>query len=230
MPLARRILARIAQLGRHGGSGQAADGLLDVTGFSEQLDVDSLQVLRAAPCWMTRAERVMLYALAFGLRPRRYLEIGTLYGGSALIVSTALEAAACEGLLVCLDDGAQIGPELWSRMAGRTRLVKGRSPGALPQARTAAGGAFDLVLVDGDHTYAGVRRDMDAVLPYVAPGGHVLCHDAYNDEVARALEEVVAARPEQLLDLGVLTREFTTERTAGGATVRWGGLRLLRVR
>lgn len=35
----------------------------------------------------------------------------------------------------------------------------------------------DLLIIDADHSYEGVSRDMRAWLPHVAPGGYVFFHD-----------------------------------------------------
>ena len=42
-----------------------------------------------APGWMLPSERLALYAIVYGLRPKRSLEIGTFYGGSAMIIVAA---------------------------------------------------------------------------------------------------------------------------------------------
>src|SRR6185437_13459100 len=36
---------------------------------------------------------------------------------------------------------------------------------------------LDLLFIDGDHTYEGVRRDWEMYSPLVAPGGLVVFHD-----------------------------------------------------
>lgn len=38
-------------------------------------------------------------------------------------------------------------------------------------------GPFDLIIIDGDHTYAGVRGDINAYLPMLAQGGVLFLHD-----------------------------------------------------
>lgn len=38
-------------------------------------------------------------------------------------------------------------------------------------------GSFDLLFVDGDHSYDGVRGDLANLYPRLSPGGHVLFHD-----------------------------------------------------
>lgn len=39
------------------------------------------------------------------------------------------------------------------------------------------GGKIELLIVDGDHSYEGVSRDLEAWLPHVASGGYVFMHD-----------------------------------------------------
>ncbi|MFN2226055.1 MAG: class I SAM-dependent methyltransferase, partial [Anaerolineae bacterium] len=88
---------------------------------------------------------------------------------------------------------------------------------------------FDLVLVDGDHTYEGVLADAGGLLPCVQPGGYVLFHDGFHPDVARAIDEFVAAHPGEVVDLGLLTREVTSQVDEAGNRVEWGGLRLIYV-
>ena len=36
---------------------------------------------------------------------------------------------------------------------------------------------INLLIIDGDHSYAGVKADLEAWLPHIAPGGYVFMHD-----------------------------------------------------
>lgn len=38
---------------------------------------------------------------------------------------------------------------------------------------------YDILFIDGDHSYEGVTKDMEAWYPYLKKGGHVLFHDSY---------------------------------------------------
>jgi predicted O-methyltransferase YrrM len=186
-----------------------------------------LDIIPTAPVWMTRAERLLLFTLTFTLRPARYLEIGTLHGGSALLVAAAMDALGTDGRLVCLDPNPQVADEHWERLRHRTHLLRGFSPDALPEARERAGGAFELIVIDGDHTAAGVVRDAKGVLPVAAPGAHLLFHDCFNPEVGGGIDEFVREHATRLNDVGPLTREISCERGADGSMVVWGGLRLV---
>lgn len=238
--MCRRLWARVCErlpgLGQRRAAATRSVGRLqaalprhDVTAFAAEIDLDPLGAIQAAPVWMTRAERLLLYTLAFCLRPRRYLEIGTYRGGSALVVASALESLGSDGRLYCVDRRPEIAPEHWRLMEARATVVQGTSPGILPEVVRQAGGRFDLVLVDGDHTYQGVLADASGVLPCVGHGGYILFHDGFHPDVGRAIDEFVAAHPEEIVDLGLLTREVTVHTDEAGNRVEWGGLRLVYV-
>lgn len=202
----------------------------DVTSFLTDIDLEALEVIHWAPAWMTRAERLLLYSLVFGLRPRCYLEIGTLKGGSALIVSTAMDASDNDGRMVCVEPNPQIDPEHWSRIGPRATLLQGFSPDVLSDAYETAGSPFDFVFVDGDHTCAGVLRDANGALPFVADGAYLLFHDSFFPDVARAIHIFAAQHSDQIVDFGTLTREVTLQPQPQAEPIQWGGLRMMQVR
>ncbi|MBN1659278.1 MAG: class I SAM-dependent methyltransferase [Anaerolineae bacterium] len=201
----------------------------DVTAFASDIDLDPLDAIQSAPAWMTRAERLMLYTLTFCLRPRRYLEIGTYQGGSALVVHSALTSLGSDARLFCVDPQPAVAAEHWQLLAKRTTLIEGYSPQILPQVMRLAGGRFDLVLIDGDHTYRGVLADANGALACAEHGGYILFHDGFHVDVKRAIDEFVEAHREQVIDLGMLTREVTSQLDDAGNRVEWGGLRLVYV-
>jgi len=202
----------------------------DVTAFAADIDLSALEVITWTPMWMSRAERLLLYTLAFCLQPTRYLEIGTFQGGSALVVAAAMDARKSDGQMICIDPEPKITPENWAKIKHRATLLTGFSPAILPQALEVAGKPFDFVLIDGDHTYQGAIRDAEGVLPYVANGGYLLFHDNFFTDVGQAIDDFVAKHPYYIVDFGCLTREVTTESLPNGETRHWGGLRLMQVR
>lgn len=53
----------------------------------------------------------------------------------------------------------------------------------------------DLVIVDGDHSAAGIRGDLEVWLPQVKPGGIILCHDykrGHWPAVAQVIDKTLA--------------------------------------
>jgi cephalosporin hydroxylase len=76
----------------------------------------------------------------------------------------------------------------------------------------------DVLFIDGDHSYAGVKTDYEMYSPLVRPGGLVLIHDVLNGadprvEVPRFWRELdrgsVIARPMRPIGFGVVQMEGT---------------------
>jgi hypothetical protein len=51
---------------------------------------------------------------------------------------------------------------------------------------------LDLLLLDGDHSYAGVKSDLALYVPKLNNGGFLLLHDYVRPEVRQACEEFLA--------------------------------------
>ncbi len=180
-------------------------------------------VIHTAPAWMPEYERVVLYALVVGLRPTRVLEIGTFQGGSTLVMTAALDDNG-GGEIVCVDPDPRLAPETSEAVKHRAKIVAEASPDALAEAMKIAGGSFEFALIDGDHSRAGVVRDIEATLPTLADEAHLLFHDAHFGEVRDAIDDAITRHPGVLIDAGVISRGHTTDENG----VSWGGLRLLR--
>lgn len=193
-----------------------------------------LEHLAAIPddvSWMTPAERLLLFSLVLSLRPRWYLEIGTFKGGSALIACAAMNAAENrEGKLILIDPNAQIAPEHWSFLEERSLLIKEPSPAALRCIPPEARGQIAFALIDGDHSFQGALSDARAVLPLMCPGGMMVFHDGFYDEVRRAIDQFVQEHTDQVTDYGLFSREYVGQVLEDGQQVKWGGLRLVFVR
>ncbi len=153
--------------------------------------------------------RVILSALA-KITPRRpfvMAEIGSFAGGSAL----ALAALTCVQRLYCIDGwvGSEqdavinekydefggdeiyktflrnVGPFLGDPIIP-IRLLS-EDAAKLPQLST-----LDAVLVDGDHSYPGCKKDTQLWVPKIRKGGIIIGHD-YSDSflgVMRAVDEL----------------------------------------
>lgn len=187
--------------------------------------LNGFEFVYASPAEMRMPERVALYSLVFGLQPRNCLEIGSFRCGSSAIIFGALEDTGC-GQLACVEPDPQVDPQLWSRIRTRCRLFEGHSPDILPEVVRQTGDKFDFALIDGDHHYESVCRDVEGLLPFLADEAYLLFHDAHSDWVKRALGEIVAANA-NLTDCGMLSVEPTVLQE-NGQSETWAGLRLLR--
>ena len=123
------------------------------------------------------------------LRPARVLEIGTHSGGTlycwcrladanATIVSIDLPGGQFGGGYT--EERAQEMMSLFPTDGQQLHLVRADShdPSTLEQLKSILDGKqLDLLFIDGDHTYEGVRRDFEMYSPLAAEGGAIVLHD-----------------------------------------------------
>lgn len=123
------------------------------------------------------------------------LEIGTCNGGTLWLWCYL---AAKDALIISLDlPGGAFGGgydeqmipllESYARKTQTLELIRGDShtEEALEVTTKLLGGReVDLLFIDGDHTYEGVKKDWEMYSPLVRPGGIVVFHDIVEHESA----------------------------------------------
>jgi hypothetical protein len=159
-------------------------------------------------------EFARLVCLLAGYSPfASYLEIGTAAGGTTRFLTEWLHI----GRTAVIDDGRHRKYPVW--VAQNRNFVPNlseyigdsHSPGA-PAFLRGLKWSFDLVGIDGDHSYSGVRADWDLVQPFLAPRAIAWFHDIRACEgVARCWGELrrqhtVLLETEEL-GIGVLRRD-----------------------
>jgi predicted O-methyltransferase YrrM len=104
-----------------------------------------------------------------------------------------------------VNDMAQIMSDVAARFkdeisAGRVVMMQGKSEERLAEIKDAS---VDFVYIDGDHSYEGVKQDLELAFPKVKPGGF-LALDDYNiegwwkDGINRAAHEFLGAHASAL--------------------------------
>ncbi len=134
-----------------------------------------------------RAEISTLLECVAARRPQALLEVGTEGGGTLLLLTLA---AAPDAIVISVDlpTGRFGGYPLWEGAYFRRfalpsqqlHLVRANSHAfsTLQQVRTILGDRpIDVLFIDGDHSYGGVRADWEMYGPLVAPDGLVAFHD-----------------------------------------------------
>jgi cephalosporin hydroxylase len=117
--------------------------------------------------------------------PRYVCEIGTASGGTLFLLTQVCHSDA---LLLSVDLGLSFERCLvHARFASRKqRIVSIRGDSSTPQtlARVQSllnGRPLDLLFIDGDHSYDGVKADFENYSPLVRPGGLIALHDIVPD-------------------------------------------------
>lgn len=197
-PAVRRLTAELAAL----------PGALD-----EGLGVEGLLEEREALC---------LYGLARRAAPLgAAVEIGSYKGRSTWFLARGLADAGGAWPVVAFDphlEGTQEAFHANLRRTGVDGLVEAHAAFSHDAAP-----AFDrpigLLWIDGDHTYAGVRRDFEDWFPKLAVGGWLAFHDTVNHwhGPTRLVRELLAGRSD-LAEVGVMgTITFARKRAPSAA-------------
>ena len=149
------------------------------------LHIHDLFTIRPAQIKGEIAEFLKLVSV---FQPRRALEIGTARGGTLYLVS---KVAASDAVVISIDlPGGGFGGgypkwkiplyESFAREGQRIHLIRENSHelSVLDQVRKVlTGEKLDLLFIDGDHRYEGVRTDFEMYAPLVRRGGLVALHD-----------------------------------------------------
>jgi hypothetical protein len=144
-----------------------------------------IQILQDPDWQMSFGERAALEGVLAQRQPRLSIEIGTAEGGSLARIAAHSEITHSFDLVL---------PHEEIRQLPGVTLHTGDSHELLPRLLSEladAGQNVDFVLVDGDHSSEGVRRDLVDLLdsPAVADS-LILMHDTMNEIVRTGLEEV----------------------------------------
>lgn len=182
---------------------------------------ENIAVVFSEPHDMPIGDRIVLYGLIRGLKPKTYLEVGVRWGGSARIVANAMQANGF-GKAVGLDPDLSAFRPRRSELHGRYTMRTGYSPEDTGKAAKALPAPVDFAFIDAVHTYAAVKADLEGVLPFLAESAHILLHDAFHQGIDQAVLEFLEKHPE-FQDLGILSKNADV-----GLPVSYAGLRLLR--
>jgi Methyltransferase domain len=180
-------------------------------------------VLTRDACWqMSFGERAALEGVLAQLRPRLALEIGTAEGGS-------LERIAAYSAEVHTIDLTHepVARELPSHVVFHTGS-SAELLAPLLASFVAADRCLEFALVDGDHSYEGVRGDVSSLLDSPATARSViLVHDTMNPEIRAGIESLQLESYSKIVyyELDFVPGYIYREGICRGAA--WGGIGLL---
>lgn len=169
------------------------------------------------------SERLALTAVLARHRPRCSIEVGTYRGGSLSLIRQYSD------VVFSID----IDPEVAERYRhfGNVSFLAGPSAVVLPILLTeldAAGIPVEFVLIDADHSEAGIRRDIECLLDYVPKAPlFVTLHDSFNPECRRGMLAASWPRSPYVswVDIDFVPGRII-EHGGGSHGEMWGGLAL----
>ena len=129
-------------------------------------------------------EAALLYRLVRDAGTATIVEIGRFKGGSTVVMATAMAAGSTLWSYDLHDTAYSgvAGADLDAELAAALRRlgIDGGVHLEVGDSRTVElpPGPFDVLFVDGDHSYEGARADVERWGPHVRAGGHLLFHDA----------------------------------------------------
>jgi predicted O-methyltransferase YrrM len=135
-----------------------------------------------------RSELLRFAEIVANLKPKTLLEIGTNKGGTLCILS---RLATPDAVIISLDlPGGDFGGgykgyhasifKHFTRENQKIHLLRGDSHSVDMETAVreiVGNGKLDLLFIDGDHTYEGVKKDFESYLDLVRPGGVIAFHD-----------------------------------------------------
>jgi predicted O-methyltransferase YrrM len=106
-----------------------------------------------------------------GQRPRKILDIGTNKGGTALM----FQHIASEGCISIDIRGREVGiPDAWFP---KVHFIVGDSSSPEVIAEIQQNGPYDLIFIDGDHSYDGTKKDWELAKTLISSPGVIGFHD-----------------------------------------------------
>jgi cephalosporin hydroxylase len=178
-----------------------------------------------------KEEFTRLLELMKELDPKFILEIGTCSGGSLFMISRMANRNAH---IVSVDlPGGNFGAgyppwkiplfESFAREGQSISLIRGdsHSEETFQTAKLALrGNKLDLLFIDGDHTYDGVRKDLEMYSTLVRKGGVVALHDISDDRDPQAGVHLLWSEVKDRYD----TVEIINDKEQG-----WAGIGIIRM-
>lgn len=133
----------------------------------------------ARPGSFSAFDMLIMYGFIKDLKPDDvYLEVGVQFGRSLDFARRNSQAQVY---------GIDVDEELFTEVEGATFIHKPSN-----EAVNSWDKPIDVLFIDGDHTYKGVKDDWDNFSPFVKPGGWVVLHDCddTSPDVVQLFDEI----------------------------------------
>jgi len=107
---------------------------------------------------------------------KSYLEIGVAAGGTTFLFNRFFHPEQ----IILIDDNKHYKAKLRVDILKNMKYTEiiGNSQDEESVRQVSAFAPFDIILIDGDHSYAGMKLDTILYLPYLRVGGFLILHDS----------------------------------------------------
>jgi len=131
---------------------------------------------------------MMLYEFVLDYAPNKMLEIGVQSGQSTKTILMAMKQMSSRKKmkLVSIDRGRhdKLMADEYADLQEYWHYLHGDShnPQTLEMAKSVLGNDeyYDMLFIDGDHSFGGVKQDFEEYSQLVKPGGIIMLHDIIN--------------------------------------------------
>jgi cephalosporin hydroxylase len=132
---------------------------------------------------MSLPERFVFTDLLQKIHPKVAIEVGTRYGGSLRVISMFSEKVFSLDFDPGVQDHIQ-SIKNFMFISGDSRITFPNLLGELSKENL----PLEFVLIDADHSYEGVRQDMNSLLGYIPVRSlYFLLHDSYNPDCRKGM-------------------------------------------
>lgn len=181
----------------------------DSTGFLNPEQASLTELLGDVTGKLQAADHYKLYEAGY-FSDGPVLEIGRSFGKSTIVLGLGIRKGARPGPFISIEINDKLLERAKANLArfgllDQIQLVQGRSSEKIVQLNI----VYDTAFVDGDHSYEGVLRDLDALKGRVRKGGVVMFHDyfdARNEDPTEPTYGVRQAVDKRASDLKLLFR------------------------
>jgi predicted O-methyltransferase YrrM len=131
-------------------------------------------------------EKIKLFELASKARCGIFLEIGSYLGASSCFIAAGIKRAGTNSKLYCIDTWQNDSMTEGNRdtYAEFLKNTSKYNEFIFPIRTTSVNASktfnekIDFLFIDGDHSYEGVKSDVDTWLPKLSDGAPVIFHDS----------------------------------------------------
>jgi len=129
-----------------------------------------------------RSHALILYEFALEIKPENILEIGVGSKGQSTKIFLSALKENNKGRLISIDDNKRqlLYKDIESEFEGYWKMYVGNSHNEAIFEKV-KDIEFDLMFIDGDHSYDGVKKDFEMYVPLLKDNGLVLMHDTVNN-------------------------------------------------